>query len=330
LADDAEVNAVATDPAGNTSDPVTAIVDGLPPAAGDNSVTIDSGNDAFLNADEAGNVTLTGQIEDGASIASLVISDGDEGSVSVDPATVTIADDGSFSYSGADLSALADGELTATLTVEDAAGNAAPFTDTATLDTAAPDAPTVDPTDGDDITGTAEVGSTVTVSDADGNAIGEPVLVGDDGTWSVTPDIPLGDGDSVNAVATDPAGNASDPVTAIVDGLPPAAGDNSVTIDSGDDAFLNADEAGNVTLTGQIEDGASIESLVISDNSGNSAIITLDQITLNADGSFVTEAIDLSALADGELTATLTVEDAAGNSAEFTDSATLDTVAPDA
>ncbi|MGM8932902.1 Ig-like domain-containing protein, partial [Salinicola halophyticus] len=330
LADGDAVTATATDPAGNASDPATETVDTLPPADGLNSVTIVSGDDELLSTDEAGNVTLTGQVEDGASIASLIVADSDGNSAIVTLDQITLNADGSFVTDAIDLSALADGELTATLTVEDAAGNTAPFTDTATLDTVAPDAPTFDPTDGDAITGTAEVGSTVTVTDADGNVVGEPVLVGDDGTWSVTPDAPLADGNEVTATATDPAGNVSGPATETVDTAPPAEGDNSVTIVSGDDELLSTDEAGNVTLTGQVEDGASIASLIVADSEGNSAIVTLDQITLNPDGSFVTDAIDLSALADGELTATLTVEDAAGNTAPFTDTATLDTVAPDA
>ncbi|MGM8933243.1 Ig-like domain-containing protein, partial [Salinicola halophyticus] len=287
-----------------------------------------SGDDELLSTDEAGNVTLTGQVEDGASIASLIVADSEGNSAIVTLDQITLNADGSFVTDAIDLSALADGELTATLTVEDAAGNAAEFTDTATLDTVAPNAPTIDPTNGDDITGTAEVGSTVTVTDADGNVVGEPILVGDDGIWTVTPDTPLADGDTVTATATDPAGNSSDPATEIVDATAPNAGDNSVTIVSGDDELLSAAEATGVTLAGQVEDGASIASLVIADSEGNSAIVTLDQITLDPDGSFVTEAIDLSALADGELTATLTVEDAAGNAAEFTDTATLDTVAP--
>ncbi|MCK0715100.1 Ig-like domain-containing protein, partial [Chromohalobacter sarecensis] len=328
LADGDEVTATATDPAGNASEPATETVDAVPPAVGDNNVTF---ADNVYNADEVGNVTLTGQVEDGASITSLVITSTNGGvPLEIDPATVTIAADGSFSLDDVDVTGLNDGELTATLTVEDAAGNSAEFTDSATLDTVAPDAPTIDPTDGDDITGTAEVGSTVTVTDADGNAIGEPVTVGDDGTWTVTPETPLADGDTVTATATDPAGNASDPATETVDALPPAEGDNSVTIVSGDDELLSLDEAGNVTLTGQIEDGASIASLVISDGDGGSVTVDPATVTIAADGSFSLDDVDVTGLNDGELTATLTVEDAAGNSAEFTDSATLDTVAPDA
>ncbi|MEL0618717.1 hypothetical protein V6243_18015, partial [Cobetia marina] len=64
----------------------------------------------------------------------LVITDGEGGSVTVDPADITV-DGTTLTVAGQDLSDLAEGELTATLTVTDEAGNAAEFTDAATKDT---------------------------------------------------------------------------------------------------------------------------------------------------------------------------------------------------
>ncbi|WP_240490445.1 Ig-like domain-containing protein, partial [Acinetobacter venetianus] len=97
-------------------------------------------------------------------------------------------------------------------------------TSTLTVDTTAPDAPVIDPINATDpITGTAEPGSTVTVTFPDGSTA--DVVAGPDGSWTV--DNPgLNDGDQVTATATDPAGNTSDPATATVDGLAPA-----ITID---------------------------------------------------------------------------------------------------
>ncbi|MBD0141667.1 hypothetical protein IAF52_20485, partial [Acinetobacter baumannii] len=70
----------------------------------------------------------------------------------------------------------------------------------------------------DPITGTAEPGSTVTVTYPDGSTT--TVVAGPDGTWTV-PNPGLNDGDKVTAIATDPAGNPSLPGTAIVDAVGP-------------------------------------------------------------------------------------------------------------
>ncbi|MDQ9820688.1 Ig-like domain-containing protein, partial [Acinetobacter bereziniae] len=83
----------------------------------------------------------------------------------------------------------------------------------------APNTPVIDPVNGTDpITGTAEPGSTVTVTYPDGST--KTVVAGPDGTWTV-PNPGLNDGDEVTAVATDPAGNTSGPGTAIVDAVGP-------------------------------------------------------------------------------------------------------------
>ncbi|WP_280564555.1 Ig-like domain-containing protein, partial [Chromohalobacter sp. 48-RD10] len=319
----------ATDPAGNPATLVTETVsvDVTAPAEGDNTVAF--ADDVYTAAD-ADTADLTGQVEDGGVINTLTVaSDAGGEPVVIQGDDITLEDDGSFTTT-ADLSGLDDGELTATLSITDAAGNTGTVTDTATLDTVAPDAPTIDPTNGTELTGTAEVGSTVTLTNGNGDPIGEPVTVGDDGTWTVTPEPPLEDGDEVTATATDPAGNTSDPTTKTVDGIPPAEGDNSITIVTGDDALLSADEAGNVTLTGQVEDGASIASLAIaSANGGGPLEIDPATVTPDTDGSFSLDGVDVNGLDDGELTATLSITDAAGNTGTVTDTATLDTVAPD-
>ncbi|NUG24675.1 hypothetical protein HUN15_18065, partial [Acinetobacter lactucae] len=66
----------------------------------------------------------------------------------------------------------------------------------------------------DPISGTAEAGSTVTVSFPDGTTA--TVVAGTDGSWSVPNPGTLVDGDTVTATATDPAGNTSLPGTGTV------------------------------------------------------------------------------------------------------------------
>ncbi|WP_176494534.1 Ig-like domain-containing protein, partial [Cobetia sp. 5-25-4-2] len=204
------------------------------------------------------------------------------------------------------------------------------FTDAATKDTVT-DTPTLNDTDGTTLSGTGEPGATVDITDGNGNPVAT-TEVEEDGTFSVDLDPMPEDGTELTATATDPAGNTSAPsnpvtVDSNTDTTPPAEGDNSIAFVDGGDAFLNADEIGNVTLTGSIEDGldSSNVQLVITDGEGGS--VTVDPADITVDGTTLTVAgQNLSDLAEGELTATLTVTDDAGNAAEFTDAATKDTV----
>ncbi|AVV35249.1 hypothetical protein C8233_17880 [Halomonas sp. SF2003] len=339
--DGTELTATATDPAGNTSAPSNPVIvdtatDTTPPAAGENSIAFGDGGDGFLNADEIGNVTLSGTIEDGldSSNVQLIITDGAGGSVTVDTADITV-DGTTLTVAGQDLSGLAEGELTATLTVTDDSDNAADFTADSVKDTTAPQAPVLEETDGTTLAGTGEPGATVDITDGNGNIVAS-IEVGDDGNFEITLDPALEDGTQLTATATDPAGNASGPsnpvtVDSNTDTTPPAEGDNSIAFGDGDDGFLNADEIGNVTLSGTIEDGldSSNVQLVITDGEGGS--VTIDTADITVVGTTLTVAgQDLSGLAEGELTATLTVTDDAGNAADFTADSLKDTTAPQA
>ncbi|KHN65705.1 hemagglutinin, partial [Acinetobacter oleivorans] len=118
-------------------------------------------------------------------------------------------------------------------------------------DTTAPNTPVIDPVNGTDpITGTAEPGSTVTVTYPDGSTAS--VVAGPDGGWSV-PNPGLSDGDTVTAVSTDPAGNTSNPATAVVDALAP----NTPVIDpvNGTDPITGTAEPGS-TVTVTYPDGS--------------------------------------------------------------------------
>src|SRR5690606_28274391 len=103
------------------------------------------------------------------------------------------------------------------VTATDAAGNESePATAVADLatDTTAPEAPTdvVVSQNGLEVTGQAEPGATVTVTDANGQVIGE-ATAGENGEFSVELDEPLTNGEELKVTATDAAGNKSDVTT---------------------------------------------------------------------------------------------------------------------
>ncbi|AVV35264.1 hypothetical protein C8233_17970 [Halomonas sp. SF2003] len=114
--------------------------------------------------------------------------------------------------------------------------------------------------------------------------------MGDDGNFEITLDPALEDGTELTARATDPAGNTSGPSNPVIvdtatDTTPPAEGDNSIAFGDGGDGFLNADEIGNVTLSGTIEEGLDSGNvqLVITDGQGGS--VTVDTADITVDGT---------------------------------------------
>ncbi|QDM67667.1 Bap [Acinetobacter baumannii] len=336
LNDGDEVEAIATDPAGNPSLPGTAIVDAVGPNTDGVNFTVDSVTaDNVINASEAsGNVTVTGVLKnvpaDAAATAVTIVINGVTYTATVDSAAGTWT----VSVPGSGLVADTDKTIDAKVTFTDAAGNSSTVNDTQTytLDTAAPAAPVIDPVNGTDpITGTAEPGSTVTVTYPNGDTA--TVVAGPDGSWSV-PNPGLNDGDEVEAIATDPAGNPSLPGTAIVDAVGPNTDGVNFTVDSVTaDNVINASEAsGNVTVTGVLKnvpaDAANTVVTVVINGQTYTATVdsTAGTWTVSVPGS------DLTADADKTIDAKVTFTDAAGNSSSVNDTQTytLDTTAPDA
>ena len=80
--------------------------------------------------------TISGEIEAGASITSLVVTDGTT-DITIDPSTVTVNPDGTFTIVDFDVSSLKDGTLSVNLSSEDIYGNTADATDTVEMDTLA-------------------------------------------------------------------------------------------------------------------------------------------------------------------------------------------------
>ncbi|WP_218023814.1 Ig-like domain-containing protein, partial [Halomonas halmophila] len=193
------------------------------------------------------------------------------------------------------------------------------------IDTSAPDAPTIDATDGNELSGTAEAGSTVNV-DTNGDGETDQTATADgDGNWSVTPDTPLEDGTEVSATATDAAGNESQPTTETVDAAAPAA---PVIVDATDDTTPLTDDLASgdstndltPTLNGTAEAGSTVE--VFQDGT------SVGTVTADGDGDW--SFTPASELAEGEVSFTAEATDAVGNTSPTSDSfdLTLDTTAP--
>ncbi|WP_220701797.1 Ig-like domain-containing protein, partial [Brenneria goodwinii] len=200
-----------------------------------------------------------------------------------------------------------------TVTATDAAGNVSAPTTATAPDLTAPSAPAdlQVAEDGTSVSGTAEAGSTVTLTDADGNVLGS-VTAGEDGSFNVPLTPALTNGEEISAVASDAAGNASAPVSVAAPDL------------TAPDAPVAAISDDGMTVSGTAEAG-SLVTVTLPDNSTQTT-------TAAANGTW---SITLpEALTAGEqLTATAT--DEAGNvSAPVTvtapDTSIPDTTAPDA
>ncbi|WP_246623954.1 Ig-like domain-containing protein [Sphingomonas colocasiae] len=217
--------ATATDAAGNVSGPSAAY-----------AVTIDT---------TAPGVPVIGSITDDVGTVTGTVANGGftddtrpaiAGTGVEANATVSIYDNGTLigtttangagGWSFTPATALGQGVHSFTVTATDAVGNvSAPSAAYAvTVDTVAPAAPVINPTNGGAVTGTAEPGTTLNL-DVDGNgSFDVTVPVDASGNWTYTPPATIPDGTTVTATATDAAGNTSGPASTIVDdGAPPAA-----------------------------------------------------------------------------------------------------------
>ncbi|MCH7315488.1 Ig-like domain-containing protein [Acinetobacter sp. ANC 3882] len=280
--------------------------------------------DNVLNAAESGgNVTVTGTLAgipaDAATTAVTLLINGVSYTATVDPVT------GNWTASVAGSDLLADGDKTidATATFTDTAGNSSNIADTQvySVDVTAPNAPDIDPINGTDpITGTAEPGSTVTVTFPNGTTVQVPTDP-TTGVWTTPNPGNLPDGSTVTAIATDPAGNPSLPGSEVVDSLPPNPAGAVLNIDAVTaDNVVNATEgAGNVTITGTltgIPADAATTAVTLLIN-GVSYTATVDPVT----GNWTASVAGSDLLADGDKTidATATFTDTAGNSSNIAD-----------
>ncbi|QJH84136.1 BapA prefix-like domain-containing protein [Pseudomonas aeruginosa] len=277
LANGTVINAVAQDPAGNTSGPASVTVDAIAPPA----PVIDPSN----------GVVISGTAEAGATV---ILTDGNGNPIG------QVTADGSGNWSFTPGTPLSNGTVVNAV-AQDAAGNTSGPAST-TVDSVAPAAPVIDPSNGSVIAGTAEAGATVILTDGGGNPIGQATADGS-GNWTFTPSIPLANGTVINAVAQDPAGNTSGPASVTVDAIAPPA------------PVINP--SNGVVISGTAEAGATV---ILTDGNGN----PIGQVT--ADGSGNWSFTPGTPLANGSVINAL-AQDAAGNTSGPA-STTVDSVAP--
>ncbi|HEP8841418.1 TPA: BapA prefix-like domain-containing protein [Pseudomonas aeruginosa] len=302
------VNATATDPSGNASSPASVTVDAVAPAT------------PVVNPSNG--TTLSGTAEPGATVT---LADGNGNPIG------QVTADGSGNWSFTPGTPLANGTVV-NATASDPTGNTSAPAST-TVDSVAPAAPVVNPSNGAEISGTAEPGATVTLTDGSGNPIGQVTADGS-GNWSFTPSTPLADGTVVNATATDPAGNTSGQGSTTVDGVAPttptvnlsngsslsgtAEPGSTVTLTDGNGnpiAEVTADGSGNWTYTPStpIANGT-VVNVVAEDAAGNSsppATVTVDSSAPPAPVINPSNGVVISGTAEAGATVTLT--DAGGN-----------------
>ena len=162
--------------------------------------------------------------------------------------------------------------------------------------------------DGTVVTGTTEPGNTVVITGSGGTQIGSGVA-GPDGSFTITINPPQTNGETITAIATDPAGNLSPPETALApDITAPQPPTNLLVNGTGDQ------------VTGKAEPNSTVNIL---DPDGN----TIGTATADTNGDFTATLVPPQT--NGE-TLTANATDTAGNKGDDASVNAPDTTAPDA
>ena len=201
------LNVTATDAAGNVSPnaSTTLRIDTVAPTASTLTITDDAGSTPVTLTNGAYTRDTTPVLNGTAEVGAIVtIYDG-----TTALGSVTVGAGGSWTYTP---SALANGAHPLSVTVTDSAGNVSTGNTAVTVnvDTVPPAAVSGLAINGagTTVTGSGEVGATVTVRDAGGNALGT-TTVGSGGSWSVSLSTAQTTGASLSVIQTDRAGNVS-------------------------------------------------------------------------------------------------------------------------
>ncbi|WP_224638955.1 Ig-like domain-containing protein [Vibrio vulnificus] len=240
--------------------------------------------------------------------------------------------------------ALAEGTQTIKADVSDKAGNPATITEYVNVDTTATASIDVDPITDDRIinanesaegvlipitgwvSGDARPGDTVTIT-LGGVEIGRALVSSDtnaDGKYLFTVEV-LGSQLAnttlqyphivATVTGTDDAGNEFSKASTEVYKVDQSLDIEVFVEEHSGDNIINFDEQGNVTISGFVEKGASIDTITITDKDGNPIVISsgisVDTSDENAD--YFSVVVDVSQLTDGQLSIVVSATDSAGN-----------------
>ena len=189
----------------------------------------------------------------------------------------TVNANGTWSYTPP--TPLGEGAHAITVTETDRAGNtstpSAAFDFTVDITPPAQPSATLNP-EGTVISGTADAGTLITITNAQGQTIGS-ATAGINGTFSITLTTPLAEGDVGTVVSSDVAGNKSPAVSvANTDDIAPDAPANLVVAATGDSISGKAEAGSTVTIRGQ--DGKQIGQGKADDNGDFTISISPKQI----------------------------------------------------
>ncbi|WP_210139369.1 Ig-like domain-containing protein [Staphylococcus sp. GDY8P120P] len=186
-----------------------------------------------------------------------------------------------------------DGGENIIVTAKDKAGNPSESATTTVTDTTAPEAPTVNEVTSEDktIRGTAEAGSTVTVTFPDGTTVTDTADEEGNYTIEIPTNVDLNGGEDIIVTAKDKAGNPSESATTTVTDTtaPEAPTVNEVT--SEDKTIRGTAEAGS-TVTVTFPDGTTVTDTA--DEEGNYTIEIPTNINLNGGENIIVKATDQS------------------------------------
>ncbi|MFO6298552.1 Ig-like domain-containing protein [Rahnella selenatireducens] len=297
------------------------------------SVDTIAADDIINAAEKAADLTLTGTTQNVEAGQTVTVNFAGHNY------TAQVQADGSWSVTvpAGDMTGLKDGDVTATASVTNVAGNSASAANTAEVDASAPTL-TINVIAGDNVLNSAEAGADVVLSGTSTAEAGQTVTitlngqtytatVAADGTWSTA--VPAADAAAmadgtypVSATVTDIAGNgASANGSLLVDVTAPTLTINTI---SGDDIINAQEHQQNLMISGS-STGVPAGGLVTVEINGVSYTAVVD-----ASGNWSTgvPASAVSAMTDGGYTVTATVKDAAGNDGAASHAVTVDTVSP--
>ncbi|MEZ9161669.1 adhesin [Shewanella sp. 10N.286.55.A9] len=325
----AEVSDVAGNPvSATTGDPIDIL------AAV--NITVDTGNDEFVNRFEMKKLDFSGSVFDVENGQAVTITITD-----VDGKTLTYTTqvvDGIWRIENADIEALVDGELRFDVNTQDIAGNPASSSTTVIKDTVAN--VTINVLDSDQILNQQDIDDLNTIFGVANNiedgqvifitvtdSLGQVFTLSSEvnnGLWTASglDASDLADGIlHLYAVAIDAEGNPAFATNTIIkDTLA------DITVEIIDnDGVLNAAEMTQVSIQGtvaNVEDGQTV-TVTMTDNQGNSLSVT----TVVINGTWNLPPQDLSNFDDGSLIATAEVNDIAGNLASNSTQILVDTSA---